>query len=36
LKPEAVLRSFGIVVPQGNGVRLACEVYRQYFAALWR
>ena len=36
LKYKAKLRSFGLVVYQGNGVRIACELYRQYFSELWK
>ena len=31
---KAKLRSFGWVVFHGNGVRIACELYRQYFKGL--
>ena len=31
---KARLRSFGWVVFHGNGVRIACELYRQYFKGL--
>jgi hypothetical protein len=32
---KAKLRSFGLVMYAGNGVRISCELYRQYFLALW-
>jgi bacterioferritin (cytochrome b1) len=35
LTSKAKLRSFGLVTYQGNGVRISCELYRQYFLALW-
>lgn len=36
LAHKAMLRSLGLVVFQRNGVRVACELYRQYFLDLWK